>query len=211
VMQSSYWNSTVIFVTWDEGGGFYDHVVPPKIFTVNHGFSDPLLGLGQRVPLLVISPYSRLNYVSHLQLSHLSLLHFVEFNWSLNPLNDLVAAAIQPMDFFNFSQTPRPGLILGIRPASQTGFPIPLQKLSQESVTPRSWLELLMSPVGIIAAATLLVLISSALLLTLRKKSPGRQTGGLGEQPRGFRHQEVLRGHKSHHGWSQKFTAGRPQ
>ena len=123
VMESSYWPSTSIFITWDEGGGYYDHVVPPKDFTINHGFAQDLVGLGQRVPLLVISPYSRQNFVSHIIMSHLSLLHFIEYNWALQPLNELVAQSNLPLEFFNFSQAPRTPIILG----SPDIYPIPLQ------------------------------------------------------------------------------------
>jgi len=63
VMESRYWPTTAIFITWDEGGGYYDHVVPHGEFTIDHGFSQALVGFGQRVPLLVISPYSRQNCV----------------------------------------------------------------------------------------------------------------------------------------------------
>jgi phospholipase C len=123
VMKSSYWPTTAIFITWDEGGGFYDHVTPPKEFTVNHSFTQELVGLGQRVPLLVISPYSKENFVSSTLLSHLSLLHFVEYNWNLPSLNDLVAHSNLPLDFFNFSQAPRTPIIL----APPIIYPIALQ------------------------------------------------------------------------------------
>jgi phospholipase C len=49
------WNSTAIFVTWDDFGGFYDHVAPPVI---------DVYGLGPRVPLLIISPWARAGYIS---------------------------------------------------------------------------------------------------------------------------------------------------
>jgi len=129
VMESSYWPTTTIFITWDEGGGFYDHVIPPREFTVNHSFNDELVGLGQRVPLLVISPYSRENFVSSRLLSHLSLLHFVEYNWNLPPLNGLVAESNLPLEFFNFSQAPRTPIILD----SPIVYPIPLQTQSGET------------------------------------------------------------------------------
>jgi phospholipase C len=127
VMRSAYWNSTAIFITWDEGGGFYDHVRPPEAFSLNHNFTSPLLSLGQSVPLLVISPYSKLDYVSHIQLSHLSLLHFIEFNWNISPLNRLVADSNLPTDFFSFSQSPRRGLLLGATPNQALSYPLPLQ------------------------------------------------------------------------------------
>jgi phospholipase C len=131
VMESNYWPSTAIFITWDEGGGFFDHVVPPREFTVDHAFADELFGLGQRVPLLVISPYSRENYVSSVLLSHLSLIRFVEYNWNLPTLNELIAESELPLDFFNFSQTPRTPIVLA-RPFI---YPIPLQTQSSASLS----------------------------------------------------------------------------
>ena len=130
VMESSYWPTTTIFITWDEGGGYYDHVVPSKDFTINHGFTQDLVGLGQRVPLLVISPYSRENFVSDAILSHLSLLHFIEYNWALPPLDELVAQSNLPLGFFNFSQAPRTPIIL----SSPNAYPIPSQAHSNDSL-----------------------------------------------------------------------------
>ena len=127
VMASPYWDSTAIFLTWDEGGGFYDHVVPPVEFTLSD-VSPPVLGLGPRVPILVISPYSKENYVSNTLLSHLSLIHFVEYNWNLPPLDGIIGNSTLPLDFFNFSQAPRSPIILsegGYAP--MTTYPIPLQ------------------------------------------------------------------------------------
>lgn len=126
VMESTYWSTTAIFVTWDEGGGYYDHVDPPGAFAINNSFTDPLLGLGQRVPLLVISPYAKQSFVSHDLLSHLSLLHFIEYNWNQTPLNTLVEKANLPLSFFNFSQQPRAPIILSSSPT----YPIPLQNQS---------------------------------------------------------------------------------
>jgi len=130
VMESSFWPTTAIFITWDEGGGFYDHVVPSREFTINHGFTQDLTGLGQRVPLLVISPYSRENFVSDTVLSHLSLLHFIEYNWALPPLDELVAQSNLPLGFFNFSQGARTPIIL----SSSATYPIPSQSQSNRSL-----------------------------------------------------------------------------
>ena len=167
VMESSYWPTTSIFITWDEGGGYYDHVVPPKDFIVNHDFNQDLIGLGQRVPLLVISPYSRENFVSSIILSHLSLLHFIEYNWALQPLNELVAQSNLPLEFFNFTQAHRTPIILG----SPDIYPIPLQ--SQQSTS------LLIIPieyelVGVVTAVILLGVLS----LKTRRSS----TGGYGNE-----------------------------
>jgi phospholipase C len=114
VMESSYWNSTVIYLTWDEGGGFYDGVLPPREYTIDNGFG---------TPLIAISPFSRESYVSDTLMSHLSLLRFIEYNWGIPPLNSNVAQAQLPLDFFNFSQTPRAPLPLPGRPS----YPLPLQ------------------------------------------------------------------------------------
>ncbi len=127
VMESSFWPTTAIFITWDEGGGYYDHVVPSRDFTINHGFTQDLVGFGQRVPLLVISPYSKENFVSDTMLSHLSLLHFIEYNWALPLLNELVAKSNLPLRFFDFSQAPRAPIIL----SSPSIYPIPSQSQSK--------------------------------------------------------------------------------
>lgn len=101
VMNSSYWNSTAIFLTWDEFGGFYDHVKPPTIDGV---------GLGIRVPLIVISPYAKQNYISHAQGEFGSFAKFVEEDFNLPKLGqrDSLSQTSDLMDFFNFSQQPRP-------------------------------------------------------------------------------------------------------
>ena len=100
VMNSSYWASTAIFVTWDEWGGFYDHVPPPQIDN---------LGLGPRVPLLVISPYAKQGYISHQLSEFASFDKFIEENWGLPNLGERDAnpSISNLMDFFDFSQTPQ--------------------------------------------------------------------------------------------------------
>lgn len=69
IMQSSAWASTAIFVAWDDWGGFYDHVTPPRV-DVN--------GYGLRVPALVISPYARHGFIDHQTLSFDAYLKFIE-------------------------------------------------------------------------------------------------------------------------------------
>jgi phospholipase C len=61
IMRSPCWDSTAVFLTWDDWGGFYDSVVPPDVDENGYGF---------RVPGLVISPYARAGYIDHQQLSH---------------------------------------------------------------------------------------------------------------------------------------------
>src|SRR6516165_12128563 len=67
----------VIFLTWDDYGGFYDHVAPPEI---------DAYGLGPRVPMLVISPYAKSDYISHVNYEFCSVLKFVEERWGLHHL-----------------------------------------------------------------------------------------------------------------------------
>ena len=102
--QSAYWNNTVILVTWDDWGGFYDHAAPPN---------DPVHGYfeyGFRVPLLVISPYTPAGYVSNQTHDFGSILRFVEKVFGLpfiSPGANVDSRADDLSDFFNFSASPR--------------------------------------------------------------------------------------------------------
>ncbi len=100
-MNSPYWPGLAIFVTWDDWGGFYDHVVPPVI---------DAWGLGPRVPLIVISPYAKKGYISHEQGEFSSFAKFVEENWSLPSLGqrDALDSTSDLMDYFDFGASPRP-------------------------------------------------------------------------------------------------------
>ena len=100
------WQSTAIFVTWDDFGGFYDHVAPPKT---------DFYGLGPRVPLLVISPYAIPRHISHSRYGFESVLKFIETNWRLQSLTARDSLANNLMDAFNFSQSPLSPLILQSR------------------------------------------------------------------------------------------------
>jgi phospholipase C len=95
------WKTTAIVVTWDDWGGWYDHVRPPG----QQAFG----GLGFRLPMLVISPYARKGYVTHKQYEFGTIVKFVEDNWDLGRLgNTDVRAASMIDDVFDFKQTPRP-------------------------------------------------------------------------------------------------------
>jgi phospholipase C len=99
VGRSKFWDSTVIFVQWDDWGGFYDPVPPP------HKGDD---GLGFRVPLIVISPYAKKNYVSHVQYETASVLRFAEDLFGLEQLSVADTRAISPAgDCLDFNQKPR--------------------------------------------------------------------------------------------------------
>ncbi len=99
VGSSKFWDSSAIFVIWDEWGGWYDHVPPPYV---------DYDGLGFRVPLLIISPYAKANYVSHTQYEHGSILRFIENQYHLPQLAASDARANDPAaDSFDFTQNPR--------------------------------------------------------------------------------------------------------
>ncbi len=99
VGESKFWDSTAIFVQWDDWGGLYDHVKPPYLGRDSLGF---------RVPLLVISPYAKQHYVSHAQYETASVLRFAEDLWGLDHLAQADRRATSPAgDCFDFSQRPR--------------------------------------------------------------------------------------------------------
>lgn len=98
IMQSPDWDSTAIFLTWDDWGGFYDHVPPPQI---------DQFGLGFRVPLIVISPYAKQGYIDHKRNEFSSVLKFVETNWKIPPLTERDKNAGNLSEAFDFNQPPR--------------------------------------------------------------------------------------------------------
>ena len=95
---SQYWNNTAIFITWDDWGGWYDHVAPPQIYNQYE--------LGFRVPLIVVSPYAKPGYVSHVVHEFGSILKFTESVFGLGSLGYTDVRADDMMDCFNFAQTP---------------------------------------------------------------------------------------------------------
>jgi phospholipase C len=132
VMRSPDWNSTAVFLTWDDWGGFYDHVVPPRV---------DRNGYGLRVPGIVISPYAKTGYVDHQILSFDAYDKFIEDAFlhgrRLNPATD-GRPDRRPdvresqhilgnlMSDFDFNQTPRPPLLLSVHPQTTlTGTPGP--------------------------------------------------------------------------------------
>jgi len=95
---SQYWNNTAIFITWDDWGGWYDHV-PPQVY---NSFE-----LSFRVPLIVVSPYAKSGYVSHVQHEFGSILKFTEETFGLPSLGTTDQRADDLSDCFNFAQRPR--------------------------------------------------------------------------------------------------------
>lgn len=105
LMQSPYWENTVIFLTWDDYGGFYDHVPPPEV---------DAYGYGPRVPMIVISPYAKQNYVSHETYDFTSVLKFIEQRWNLQHLTARDDRANNMADVFDFSQSPASPLVIPV-------------------------------------------------------------------------------------------------
>ncbi|MBV9176307.1 MAG: hypothetical protein JO297_04660 [Nitrososphaeraceae archaeon] len=122
------WSTMAIIITYDDSGGWYDHVMPPIISQSNDHANDALLGnaglcghvaaapngtyqdrcgYGPRLPLLIISPYSKVNFVDHPITDQSSILHFIEDNWHLGRIGnqsfDTKAGSI--MNMFNFIKT----------------------------------------------------------------------------------------------------------
>ncbi len=104
---SPYWSNTAIFITWDDWGGFYDHVPPPQVL-VNCAQWGCGYIYGFRVPLIVVSPYVKAQYISHQQHDFGSILKFIETTFNLPSLGYADALADDFSDCFNFYQTPLP-------------------------------------------------------------------------------------------------------
>jgi phospholipase C len=94
---SKYWANTAIIITWDDWGGWYDHVAPTIYDSYEYGF---------RVPLIIVSPYSKQAYVSHVTHDFGSILKFTEEVFQLPSLGYADARADDFSDCFNLNQTP---------------------------------------------------------------------------------------------------------
>ena len=131
IMRSPDWSSTAIFLAWDDWGGFYDHVEPPKV---------DALGYGMRVPGLVISPYAKQGYIDHQTLSFDAYVKFIEDDFlggqrldpktdgRPDPRPDVREVAPQLGDLqndFDFNQTPLPPVFLPVQPPTDLIAPTP--------------------------------------------------------------------------------------
>src|SRR5262249_9280185 len=109
IMKGPLWMHTAIFITWDDFGGWYDHVPPSRIDS---------LGLGMRVPCLVISPYTKNGYISHGLFEFSSIVKTVEKIFGLPSLSARDAGAEDMFDCFDFTKQPSPPYLLQERKCS---------------------------------------------------------------------------------------------
>jgi phospholipase C len=98
LMQSDAWPQSAFLVTYDDWGGWYDHVPPPQVDEYGYGF---------RVPAFLVSAYARRGYIDHTTLDYTSILKFIEDNFGLAPLATRDAQANSFIGAFDFSQPPR--------------------------------------------------------------------------------------------------------
>jgi phospholipase C len=127
VMASPAWKSTVLVLTFDEHGGYYDHVPPvpaarpdgivPEVGTNTYG--DLYSWTGFRVPTVVVSPWARANYVSHTVFDHTSILRLIETKWNLPALSGRDANANNMLDTLDFR---RPAFL---KPPAMPAAPLP--------------------------------------------------------------------------------------
>jgi phospholipase C len=93
IQASPVWANAAIVVIWDSSGGWWDHVPPPQV---------DAQGYGPRVPMLVISPFAKKNYISHVQMDNVSILKFVQGTFSLPALNARNQLGSDLSDMFSF-------------------------------------------------------------------------------------------------------------
>ena len=106
LMRSDAWDSTAFTWTYDDWGGWYDHVRPPQVDEYGYGF---------RAPALLVSPYAKKGYIDSTELDFTSILAFIEQNWGLEPLAERDRNANTFLDAFDFQSDPRAAVFLDRR------------------------------------------------------------------------------------------------
>jgi phospholipase C len=105
MMLSDYWEKTAFIWTYDDWGGWYDHVIPPKVDEYGYGF---------RVPALLVSSYAKSDYIDSTQLDYTSVIKFITDNWSLESLATRDASANSIASAFDFASPPREAVFIPI-------------------------------------------------------------------------------------------------
>lgn len=170
------WAHTAIILTWDDFGGFYDHVYPPA-------GPNPATEYGLRVPTIIISPYAKPGYVDHTTYSFPSMLKFVEDTLGLPSLTALDGQSNDLINSFNFAQQPQAPLTLQQRTcpagAGQMANRIPLATLTSvgASQTNQPALSVTLANAGtgslVLSAKTKLYAFGSTTPITLADLTPG--------------------------------------
>jgi phospholipase C len=122
LMQSTSWKDSAFILTYDEGGGFYDHVAPQPTVSpdgikpvdllpgdICNGTTGPTCDFtytGYRVPMIVVSPYAKKNYVSHTVTDYTAILKMIETRFNVPSLTKRDAAQMDMTEFFDFNAPP---------------------------------------------------------------------------------------------------------
>jgi phospholipase C len=149
LLRSEAWSSSAFLLTYDDWGGWYDHVVPPQVD--EHGY-------GLRVPAILVSPYAKRGHVDSTVLDFTSIPKFIEENWSLEPLAKRDAKANSFTSAFDFAQAPREPVF------------IPFERVVKEQkIEPRR--VVIYAAYGSALVLTILMFIWTAIGSDLRKQS----------------------------------------
>jgi phospholipase C len=151
LMASSAWDSSAFMWTYDDWGGWYDHVKPPEVDKYGYGF---------RAPALLVSPYAKKGEVNHTTIDFTSQLKFIENNWDVEPLAERDAAANDISSAFDFAAPPREPIV----PSEQRHVPAP--------PAPATWI--VYTLYGLALAAPVLIMGFSRLGPRLRQQALAR-------------------------------------
>ncbi len=136
LMDSPQWKRAAMFITYDEHGGLFDHVVPPKacppddLPAENAGPGEGFDELGIRVPFIVVSPWAKKNFVGHHVYDHTSIVRFVESRFTLPALSGRDANAEAPWEMFDFESAPN---------AHPPAAPVPTVNAKKKSACDKLW------------------------------------------------------------------------
>jgi len=126
IMRSPVWKDSAIVLSWDDWGGWYDHVAPPQVDADGYGF---------RVPMMIISPYAKPGFIFHETTDFTSILKFIERLYGLRPLTSRDAMANDLLDAFDFTHPARPPVppVLGGVPDLKPRGPTPARLIQMYS------------------------------------------------------------------------------
>jgi phospholipase C len=165
LMRSEAWYSSAFLVTYDDWGGWYDHVPPPQVDEYGYGF---------RVPAFMVSAYAREGYIDSTELDFTSILKFIEENWDLEPLAERDSKANNFLNAFDFTQPPRqPEFIPSERGPEEVKGPGPRRGVIYAAYG---------SALGLAGTIILGIAIRS-LIIRRRARAPGSASQGKGSIP----------------------------